>query len=199
MKVHLYIILISIACVVSFSQSSCTNKKDSLDSLLLNMKLAPVDIDIVEYKNIMLSDSIPPLSSSHCKIVKYVDSTSCTSCVLQNLYLWNDLINLYKRKYTTIDFYFILSDKNYKEKDIITTLKNTGFNNSILLDTAGIFMKTNLYIPNESKCHTFFLDETNRVLLVGDPIQSAEIEQLYNRIIEEKYGENISNNVNLKK
>lgn len=193
MKLFIFILTISICCCISLFEYSCINKENSLEQILSKMESLPVDVDIDKYKNIQISDSIPPLSSSDFKIIKYVDSTSCTSCVLQNLYLWNDLIALYKKQYKTINFYFIISNKNYKEKDIITTLRNTGFKNSILLDTAGVFIKTNPNIPKESKCHTFLLDKNNRVILVGDPILNVDIEQLYNRMLDDKFAQKLVN------
>ena len=172
-------------CFVIITENSCNNNNESLNSMLLKMKSVPVKLDIDQYKNICLSDSIVPFSSQDYKFIKYIDSTNCTSCVLQNLYLWNDFIDLYKEQYKNVSFYFIISDKNLKEMDILFMLKNTNFNHSILLDTSNVFMRTNPNIPSESKWHTFVLDKSDSIILVGDPIHNKKIEELYNQTMDE--------------
>lgn len=49
-------------------------------------------------------------------------------------------------------------------------------------------MKQNTCIPVDKMFHAFLLDENNNVLLVGNPLENEKIEELFWKIVEERFG-----------
>ena len=54
----------------------------------------------------------------------------------------------------------------------------------VLLDTAGIFERSNPQLPENPVFHTFLLDRDNRVVLVGSPLGNPKMWELYKSTID---------------
>lgn len=67
-------------------------------------------------------------------------------------------------------------------------MKNNSLDYPVLLDTLGEFEKLNPHLPKNKALHTFLLDENNNVILVGNPLHNKKIEEMFNKIVEEKLG-----------
>ena len=119
------------------------------------------------------------------KIVNYIDSIGCTRCKSQ-LPLWVNLIEQLRalgvekvvvlqfiHPKTTFDANYFLSKENYKFP--------------VCVDTNDAFNRIN-QLPNDERFHCFLLDENNRVILIGNPVQNPKIRDLYIRTICERLG-----------
>lgn len=133
----------------------------------------PKDIIFTNY----LSDTVNySISDNSYKVVTYIDSTGCASCKLQ-LLKWKDFI-----AYTDsacdkrVKFLFIFQSQD-KDK-IRALLKRDNFQQPVCFDTEGRFDSLN-HIPKEKGFQTFLLDEGNRIIAIGSPIQSPRIKDLY--------------------
>lgn len=119
------------------------------------------------------------------KIVMYVDSNGCIGCKLQ-LPVWNNLISemdsLTKNR---VDVIIYTYPRNKEEMQFI--LRRDKFNHPIYLDMEDIFNKTN-NLPDDNRFRCFLLDEDNRVILIGNPINNPKIKELYIRTICERLG-----------
>ncbi|MFR9531606.1 MAG: hypothetical protein SNH05_09625 [Rikenellaceae bacterium] len=120
------------------------------------------------------------------KMIVYTDSTSCNTCALNKLYLWDDLINYAKPYNGTLKFYFIFNPP--KGENIRLALRNSMLDYPMLLDSLGEFERLNPHLPKNKAMHTFLLDENNNVVLVGNPLHNPKIEQMFKDIVEEKLG-----------
>lgn len=113
-------------------------------------------------------------------IVSYIDSVGCTSCKLQ-LYRWKDLIAEFDSLSShTTSFQFVFHPKDKKE--MIYLLKRDRFNYPVWIDETDSFNKLNK-LPGNRLFHTFLLNEQNRVVAIGDPVQNPKIKELYISII----------------
>lgn len=110
------------------------------------------------------------------KIVIYKDSISCNECYIESLLQWNDLIDEYKN--LNIRFYFILHPSSDKYEDIKLLLRTIEFNYPIIIDYNGYFRKMNPQISDDPNLHTFLLNRNNKVILIGNPLYSDNINML---------------------
>ena len=110
------------------------------------------------------------------KVLVFVDSVGCTSCKLQ-LQRWKELIQ-YTDSVTqgTVPFLFFFQSKNRRE--IRYLLKRDNFDRPVCLDESDALNRLNRF-PSDSRFHTFLLDKENRVVLVGNPIHSLSVKELY--------------------
>ncbi|MDF9830593.1 DUF1573 domain-containing protein [Parabacteroides sp. PF5-6] len=113
---------------------------------------------------------------SEYKVLAYVDSTGCVSCKLQ-LLKWREWI----REVETVTgkavpFVFFFHAK--KPRDIIYTMKRDQFDYPVCLDTEGELNRLN-HFPTDMAFQTFLLDRENRVVVIGNPIHSPSVKELY--------------------
>lgn len=123
------------------------------------------------------------------KIVAYSDSMACSSCAVDKLYTWLDMIKKTEPYGEKINYNFIFCPKKEERENVEFAIKTLAhFNYPVYVDTLGLFEGLNPQIPHIANLHTFFLDENNNVLLVGNPINNKKIEKLFWQIVEEKLG-----------
>lgn len=168
---------------------SCNNKtvlKQDLEKLQSNTITLSLDSMkcLLNGKDTLLSDIV----KSELKLVIYTDSTACSPCALKGMYLWNRFID-YAAKYNKrLKFYFIFSPMKNELETIEFMLQTNSFYYPIFIDTANIFVRMNPHLPTNPLLHAFLLDEHNKVVLVGNPLQNKKIEELLYKITEGKLG-----------
>lgn len=123
------------------------------------------------------------------KYIIYSDSTRCTPCAINKMYIWNSLLEYSKNYNGQLKFYFIFcpARKDLQEMKF-ALIKNSRFHYPVVLDTLGEFEKLNSHLPRNNALHAFLLDENNNVVLVGDPLHNKEIKNMFYKIVEEKLG-----------
>ena len=116
------------------------------------------------------------------KMIVYVDSASCSKCSVKMLYEWNDLLSLEKEN--RVDFVFILSAKD--TLSLMKAHRRSALKHGIYIDTCNAFLRINPHIPQGNLYHTFMIDSTQKVNLVGNPLRNKKIEELFLNIIAHK-------------
>ena len=123
-----------------------------------------------------------PALDSPYKIVYYVDSLGCMSCKLK-LEEWKSFMqevdSLASDKVSSF-FYFHPKAKELKELCLI--LKSRGFDYPVCVDKADRFNASNL-LPENDSFHVFLLDKQNKIKVIGNPILSPSIKELYLQVI----------------
>ena len=113
------------------------------------------------------------------KLLVYTDSTGCSSCTINKMYMWDSLIEYSKVYKGNLKFYFIFSPGKQDEESVRIALQSHAFDYPVLIDTLGEFEKLNPHLPENKALHTFLLDENNNVILVGNPLYNKKIEQMF--------------------
>lgn len=117
-----------------------------------------------------------PYASTYYKIVTYVDSLGCLSCKLQLLERINFIAEVDSVTSRNVSFYFFFHPRNRKE--LIMTLQSEDFIYPVCIDLKDTFNKLNKF-PLNDKFRTFLLDNTNKVILVGNPMHHPRIKEMY--------------------
>ncbi|MCQ2973333.1 MAG: hypothetical protein MJ211_00825 [Bacteroidales bacterium] len=131
---------------------------------------------------------------SKVKLLRYIDSSGCSSCKLK-LEVWNNFIKqimkLSDNKCPTI-ITFNPKDDIIQTRNFKTILKTSGFDYPIFIDYNDSLNILNNF-PSDERFHCFLLDENNRVILIGNPVQNPKIKDLYIRTICERLGIDTTN------
>ncbi len=172
--------------LLSLSLLSCT-RGSSLEEELSLLRSTPIQMpekSIITY----LGKDTPATDyfKSKYKMVIYTDSTSCSSCALNKLYLWEDLIEWSDKSGDSVKYYFVFNPP--MSDNIRLSLRNSLLEYPMLLDSLGEFERLNPHLPKNKTMHTFLLDENNNVVLVGNPLHNPKIEKMFKEIVEEKLG-----------
>lgn len=174
-----YIIPFLILCGFSFGVVACSSGESKTARLYRKLYNRTIVFD----KILTETDSVSLLSSY--KIVTYLESHECFSCHLKpnTMGLFVDEISSITSHKIPI-FAILHTDKAtnlslLRSRDDITI--------PIFPDIDGSFVVQN-DLPSESIFHTFLLDSTNHIILIGDPIRNSKIKELYLRTICERLG-----------
>lgn len=123
------------------------------------------------------NDTIPyQIPESEYKIVLYVDSVGCTSCILQ-LHKWKELIEeVDSLSAGTVPVLFFFHPKDKRE--ISYLLKRDDITIPVCIDKEDRFNTMNNF-PNNQSFQCFLLDKDNKVILIGNPVHNTRIKDMY--------------------
>lgn len=134
------------------------------------------------FSDISGNECSSPSLNAPFKIVYYVDSLGCMSCKLR-LEEWKKFIkeadSISEGK---ISYFFYFHPKQKDLTELGDILKSHAFDIPVCIDTLDVFNASNLFPENDS-FHTFLLDESNHVSVIGNPILSPSIKDLYLQVI----------------
>lgn len=163
---------------------SCKGEKEKVKNHVEEMKATPISLSLDQME--CRRNPIESKNNSTYRMVVYVDSAECTTCALSKLRFWNPLIKEARDKKIDIDYIFILAPRTESMDDINMELEITDLQSSIYLDTAYVFKKHNPAIPEETKYHSFLLNNKDRVVFVGSPIDNKKIKNVYYQALNNK-------------
>lgn len=136
-------------------------------------------------KNIVLPENVTFIDKDHkeyrisdCeyKVLVYIDSIDCLSCKLK-LLEWESFVNYINLKSPyklTAIFIFGFN----QDQEIDNKMKEAEFSCFYCFDEEDEICKINKF-PIEEGLDTYLLDVNDQVLLIGNPIKSSEIKDLY--------------------
>ena len=113
------------------------------------------------------------------KMVVYVDSASCSKCSIRRLDEWDDLF--YLERDNRVDFIYIFSTKD--PLSLVNEYRKSAIKYGIYVDTCNAFLQINTHIPQENMYHTFMVDSTKHIILVGNPTRNKKIKHLFKKRI----------------
>jgi len=181
--------LISIFILI-FSVFGCKDERKNIEENLSSMQLHPISLNLdkmvrMHSKNDTSYITMKAASPKYRYIV-YVDSSECSPCMIDHMYEWNGLIDSIRERNLSVDFIFIVAPRYNQKEDAILAIESSGLKNDIYVDTAYTFMQANTYIPKEAKYHAFIINDSNKVVLVGNVLNNKRINNMFNKILKIK-------------
>lgn len=166
------------AILIILSMLSCMSSKlrREYDTLKSRKITIPNNLrTLVNGKDSLISNFF----DGELKLIVYIDSTSCNSCHAKTLGKWNDLLEYAQNFENKLKFYFIMAPKKSEANSVIISLRSAEFDYPVILDAGDVFRKSNPHISSNKVLHTFLLDSENNVIMIGNPTNSSEIDQLF--------------------
>lgn len=165
---------------VSILSFSCQKEKKNIVNQWYGKTIVfPENIELISLDSTK-NDYEKYHQSATIKILVYSDSTGCSACNLR-LDLWRYLSSeIDSISKGNVHFLFWISS-NDKEK-VMKILKEEDFNYPVYIDTENQINTLNTF-PNEKEYQCFLLDESNKVILIGNPILNPQIRSLYKKAI----------------
>lgn len=163
-------IIITIFTLVLFA--SCKN--NSLLNDIETFKSSKIDLCLDSMIRICPVNTIDKKDYTY---VIYLDSSQCFSCLNNRLYAWESIIS----QNPNLSVCMIYSYHRETEK-LIRHIKGKRFHWPIYVDTLNIFEKHNITIKKSPLFHTFMINNSNEVVLIGNPITNQNINSLMRKI-----------------
>ena len=124
-------------------------------------------------------DTIVNYHNSNYNILNYIGTSNCTECHMQ-LLEWKILKEEIEKSNANIGLIFIVYTKDYDKIEYLQ--KVNGFNYPIFYDYTDTVNKINNFSKNKN-LHTFLIDSTNKVKLIGNPLKSKKLLETYKKYI----------------
>lgn len=125
-------------------------------------------------------------NQAELKLVHYIDSDRCSSCYLQKIACNSNLNRLEKESKGKFVNIFIAAPTEKGMKKLLSLREEKILPSVVFVDTARVFINMNSFIPSESIYHTFLLDYNNKVVSVGNPLYSKELDEMFVRVFNKK-------------
>ena len=171
---HISILIITLLSVLSACQD---RNKQEITQIIKEWQgkeiVFPENPTFTQFGN----DTIPyQIPESEYKIVLYVDSVGCTSCILQ-LHKWKSLIKeVDSLSGGTVPVLFFFHPK--KTREITYLLKRDDITIPVCIDKEDNFNTINNFPANQSyQC--FLLDKDNKVVFIGNPVHNTRVKDMY--------------------
>ena len=184
-----YIIFVLTSCLIINAiamLSGCDSGEDSVKETLEKMRSHPINLCLnkmqcrIQAVDTVIVDSVEP----DLRFVVYVDSSECSPCALDRMYMWNDFIDEAKLYDGKLRYVFIVVPKNAESlMDIYLSIESSGLKSHVYIDTAYYFRAANREFPKNSKFHQFLLNKHDSILFVGNPLNSKNLEDIYKRTV----------------
>lgn len=174
--------------------SSCSHNQKQQEEIVKSMVGHEIVIPDDLHFQILDTPFEYDFDDSDFKIITYIDSTGCTSCNMK-LPSRNVSIDEFKSlEEVEVNYVLVINSKDTKE--IIQLLRMGNFSHPVVIDTEGEFVKYN-EMPVGSAYRTFLLDNSNRILALGDPVTNPKIKDLYKKIMTDNKIEDSGDKVSL--
>lgn len=167
---------INIICCILLLLSGCNPHKKEIQRLVKEWQGKEILFpEGLETKIFGRDTFCPELLTTPYKILNFTDTSGCTECQLK-LYEWKllkqqtDSLNLH------VSFVFIAWQTAYQDLENLQLINQCDI--PIFYDREGQFMKLNRF-PQRKGFQTFLLDADNRVVLIGNPLDSKNLRELY--------------------
>ena len=165
----LTICVLFVSC--TFSPQDC---KEVLRSMRGKTTVIPFDKMVCWLNDSIIHDTIT--QRAKYKLVVYVDSAACSTCYLNEMYQWHDFVAL--EEDSCFSLCFIFAPPLVNRHSLQNHFFRTELNHPIYVDTSYCFLNENPHIPSSIIYHTFLLDGSNKIALVGNPLHNKKIEKL---------------------
>lgn len=179
-------ILFSIITVLSgLSFLVSCNGNRGIEEKINDMRSEPIKLCLEDmqcrnrYGDTIVVDSVKP----SYRMVVYVDSTECSPCTIDKMYMWNDAIKKAKKGGNKLRHVFIFAPKPDQIEDTYLSIESSGLDSYVYVDTAYAFRRENPHVPQDRMFHFFLIDDKDSVVIVGNPMENPKIDSLVNRIV----------------
>lgn len=169
------LMLIVFICIITIS--SCRNKKQETTKEIYDLENH--EFKLPKYNFSGSKDELNLFLTKKYKIVVCVDSIGCFSCHLQ-LAKWKSYIKEMQNKKINFAVLFYINLKNKSIIDI--EFINNGFAYPYFLDSQDSVNILNK-IPGNEDMQTFLLNESNKIIGVGNPVINPYIKDFYYKLI----------------
>ncbi len=169
----------SLFVFVICSITACSNRESVISDIqkIKSRKIAFPTLYNAQNSNINNENKRP------INLVIYYDSLECSHCRISHLVDMKDIVEI-SHLYEQFDVLFIFAPAKKDMRHLWLSVKKHEYENKIYIDSTCNFLKYNPHIPSKSQYHSFLLDRNNDVVLVGNPLASDAMWDLFRKTLD---------------
>lgn len=171
--------LLLICCVVCLVLSGCSDNtlRKKLENFMRLEISFPEELEKISEREITCAD----IEVSKPTLVVYHDRLDCSSCEISHIYVWRGLYEY--SKLAGFNIVTIFSPREDEYESTLRQLKTINFPYPVYIDRNDSFGRENR-IPKDRRFHCFLIDTECHPIFVGNPLESNDLRDLFNRKIQ---------------
>ena len=124
---------------------------------------------------------MPDSLREKAKLIIYIDSLECRSCRFSK-------IPMYERIIPSAESYgvavmIMMANRTYSGITLAQYLSDIDLGVPIYVDEESVFLSMNSAIPADTRLHSFLVNRQGTPVLIGDPVLSPGIAELFERML----------------
>lgn len=168
--------------LILLSIFSCNSRKRELTKLVREWQNKEILFpDSMEMKVFGRDTVCPDIWEAKYKILSYTDTSGCTECNMK-LYDWTRLKQKTDSLGLDVSYIFVAWVNIYEELETLQAINKCDI--PFFYDRTGKMQQLNRF-PERRSFRSFLLDSANRVVLIGNPVDSKAIQELYLEALQE--------------
>lgn len=181
MKNYIYIFFLILVTIMIYINNNILDTKQKLQKQIVEIHSLSIIFNVNDFHKIE-GYSPKKIKCPRYSFIIYVDSMSCTDCILKTLDKWTTYLETLHNE--NIAFNPIFAPSSRTLKSFIYKAKAVKVPYNIYIDSTFILEKNNPSIFHNKFLHTFMLDSANNILVVGNPTQNIKVKYLINNILQ---------------
>lgn len=170
-KLHL-----GLFCVLTIICISC--ESNILDKNIKDFVSTPIQIPIDKMEHKICSlfpDTVQ--TGKHYRIVNYIENQQCTDCVMS---YYSNIENdkQYADIMKCVSMVYIIEVDSFTKEGVCADLIKERIKGQVYLDTCSSFITLNPKVAESRLFHTFVLNDSNNIVLLGDPFKNEQMVHL---------------------
>ena len=175
------ILPIVILCFLAVASTGCKKAqlRRQLKELMGSTIVLPEKISCVYNGEVY---PMPDYLREKAMLIMYIDSTECTGCRLSKLVEYHSFAE--KLREWNTEFFVLLTPKRNEQEYVTDLILSYVYPFAVFMDDEGAFFLRNpQFTGKPSNLHTMLVDQEKRLALLGDPLGSdAMLELFFKRI-----------------
>ena len=117
---------------------------------------------------------MPEELRSRPKLIIYVDSSECTTCRISHLWEYDELFKM-ATETGLFDMFLMMGNTSFESIPLTRYLSDQDIAHPIFVDNDNLFLSSNPFVPQNTKYHSFLLNERGKQVFIGDPTLSSQM------------------------
>lgn len=171
--------IITVCFIVIIVKAVVQKSARTIQNDIIEMQGKPIKLDFSN-ADVYLNGTIAMYNHKEAnKLVVFIDSLSCTSCFLNNMAVYYDINDSISMKNGHL--VIVLNPLKKSIDEVREKIVMGKYPFYCIIDKNGDFMRKNPHIPDNNMFHSFLLDKSDKIILVGDPTYNQKIKDLFLR------------------
>ncbi len=124
---------------------------------------------------------MPDSLREKAKLIIYVDSLDCRSCRLSKMPAYERIIPVAESY--GVEVMILMANQTYSGITLIQYISDIDLGVPIYVDEESAFLTMNPAVPGDSRLHSFLVNRQGTPVLIGDPVLSPRIAELFERVL----------------
>ena len=164
---------------------ACSNRENHIRTEYMRFITNPIVIPHSTQSSLFHSKNN---GSTEYRLVFYIDSIGCTDCWINSL-AENEFQARQDSLFKDIQLLYIINVDSLREQQVLNLLYRYRIEGNIIIDTQKSLIHNNPHFPTNPLFHTFLLNSTDSVVLVGNPFVNERIKGLLSALVHHQKNE----------